>query len=402
MINGEIDLSIGGVYLFAPYLYYELANGHVPLLLAVLISFVACTLIGAGQRADRSFVGISSFVTTLGTLFMLEGFTLIISHAEQVTAPVALAGRPPASPRRSRSVFGAGTYSELIWAVIVVAIMHVVLTRPAGASHTVAVGSNKLGAAEAGISVRWVMIRNFMVCGTFAGFVGHPRGDAHPRSRPGPVRRRRADPVQAIAAVIIGGTLHDRRRGHRDRRADRRAVPGHPPRRPGIKGVNADYLDFYLGLAILLAMTVNIYICACERGRALADRNSPASTSSPRPRHPTMCCGSSTSPRASARRRPARHQPAPAQGRGARPARRQRRRQVDADQDPRADFRSRTAARCGSRTSPMRPRASTTRGRWGSTRVPGPGADRRAVVYQNMFLCRSSAGPDAVPRQRAR
>ena len=28
MINGEIDLSIGGVYLFAPFLYYKLANGH--------------------------------------------------------------------------------------------------------------------------------------------------------------------------------------------------------------------------------------------------------------------------------------------------------------------------------------------------------------------------------------
>src|SRR5882724_11784886 len=32
MINGEIDLSIGAVYLFTPFLFYELHNGGVPLL----------------------------------------------------------------------------------------------------------------------------------------------------------------------------------------------------------------------------------------------------------------------------------------------------------------------------------------------------------------------------------
>jgi len=36
-----------------------------------------------------------------------------------------------------------------------------------------------------------------------------------------------------------------------------------------IKGVNADYLDFYLGLAILLAMLVNVYIGRARRRSGL-------------------------------------------------------------------------------------------------------------------------------------
>ena len=33
-----------------------------------------------------------------------------------------------------------------------------------------------------------------------------------------------------------------------------------------LKGVNADYLLFYLGLAIILAMTINVYVQRARRG----------------------------------------------------------------------------------------------------------------------------------------
>ena len=67
MINGEIDLSIGAVYLFAPFLFYEFHNA-------------AAAAAGAGARDARvharglvngfftAVVGINSFVTTLGML----------------------------------------------------------------------------------------------------------------------------------------------------------------------------------------------------------------------------------------------------------------------------------------------------------------------------------------------
>ena len=69
-------------------------------------------------------------------------------------------------------IFGAGKYSELIWALLFVAFVHVLLTRTRWGMYTIAVGGNRHGAAEAGVKVRIVVIRNFVLCSFFAGFVG--------------------------------------------------------------------------------------------------------------------------------------------------------------------------------------------------------------------------------------
>ena len=89
MILGEIDLSIGATYLFAPFLYYKLAVAGVPHVPCVLIALVGCMAVGFINGFFTAVVGISSFVTTLGMLFTLEGLTLIISHAEPVGMPGA-------------------------------------------------------------------------------------------------------------------------------------------------------------------------------------------------------------------------------------------------------------------------------------------------------------------------
>jgi simple sugar transport system permease protein len=266
MINGEIDLSIGGVYLFAPYLYYELANGHVPLLIAVIISIVACTMVGLLNGIITMFVGISSFITTLGTLFTLEGFTLIISHAQQVTAPGSqLAGAGTGSSFSSfASVFGAGTYSELIWALVIVAIMHVVLVRTRWGVHTIAVGSNRIAAAEAGVRVRLVVIRNFMVCSTFAGIVGILEAIRTSSITPDPSGAGVLT-LSAIACAVIGGTLLLGGAGTVIGALFGALFLGILQDGLAIKGVNANYLDFYLGLAILLAMAINTYVGRVRR-----------------------------------------------------------------------------------------------------------------------------------------
>ena len=270
MINGEIDLSIGGVYLFAPYLFYELANGHVPLLPAVLIAWVACLLIGLVNGLITMFVGISSFVTTLGTLFTLEGFTLIISHAEQVTTPgSALAGSSTGTTFSTfASIFGAGTYAELIWALVIVAIMHVVLVRTRWGVHTIAVGSNRIAAAEAGVRVRLVVIRNFMVCSTLAGIVGILEAVRTSSITPDPSGAGVLT-LLAIACAVIGGTLLIGGAGTVVGALIGALFLGVLQDGLAIKGVNADYLDFYLGVAILLAMAINTYVGRVRKGSGL-------------------------------------------------------------------------------------------------------------------------------------
>src|SRR5918995_6099228 len=59
MINGEIDLSIGAVYLFAPFLFYEITNdGAVPLLPSLALALVACMVIGLINGIFTAGVGI--------------------------------------------------------------------------------------------------------------------------------------------------------------------------------------------------------------------------------------------------------------------------------------------------------------------------------------------------------
>ena len=270
MINGEIDLSIGGVYLFAPYIFYELANGHVPLLLCVLLAVISSTLIGVINGLFTMFVGISSFITTLGTLFTLEGLTLIISHAEQVTTPGSqLAGNSSGTSISTfASVFGAGAYSELIWALVIVAILHVVLTRTRWGLHTIAVGSNRNAAAEAGVRVRLVVIRNFMVCSTLAGIVGILESLRTSTITPDPSGAGTLT-LDAIACAVIGGTLLLGGAGTVVGALIGALFLGILQDGLAIKGVNADYLFFFLGAAILLAMIINVYVGRVRRRSGL-------------------------------------------------------------------------------------------------------------------------------------
>ena len=67
---------------------------------------------------------------------------------------------------------GGFAWSEIIWAVVLVAIFHVVLTKTRWGLHTIAVGGNQLGAAESGVNVARIKYGNFMLCAVLGGFVG--------------------------------------------------------------------------------------------------------------------------------------------------------------------------------------------------------------------------------------
>ena len=191
MINGEIDLSIGAVYLFAPFIFYEFNNGGIPLIASLILAIVACMVIGLINGLFTAVVGINSFITTLGMLFTVSGFTLIISHAQPVDTP----GTDVAHVTTFARIFGAGTYSELIWALAIIIVLQILLTLTRWGIYTVAVGGNRLGAAEAGIKVRLVIIRNFILCSTCAGARRRARGGAH-QLGPARSRRRQLGPVR--------------------------------------------------------------------------------------------------------------------------------------------------------------------------------------------------------------
>jgi simple sugar transport system permease protein len=266
MINGEIDLSIGGVYLFAPLVFYEVVGGSIPLIPATIITLLVCMLIGLVNGIITAILGVNSFITTLGSLFTLSGLTLIISHAQLLVMPGSLVTSNASGNHVSTfaNIFGAGTYSELFWALGIVIVLQLALTRTRWGLHTVAVGSNRIAAAEAGVKVRMVLIRNFILCSTLAGFVGILESERSSAITPDPGSAN-ALLLDAIAAAVIGGTLLAGGSGTVVGAMIGALFLGVLQDGLAIKGVNADYLDFYLGLAILLAMLINVYVGRSRR-----------------------------------------------------------------------------------------------------------------------------------------
>jgi simple sugar transport system permease protein len=283
MILGEIDLSIGATYLFTPFLFYKLANAGLPLVPSVAVALVACMAVGLINGIFTAIVGISSFVATLGMLFTLEGLALIVSHGQPVETPGArvttsthnvvhtINGVHVTLPETVNHVgtfakiFGAGTYSELIWALAIVMVLQAVLTFTRWGLYTVAVGSNKLGAAEAGVRVRLVIIRNFILCATTAGFVGILEAVRAGSVQPDPAGANEIL-LKVIAAAVIGGTLMTGGSGTVVGALIGALFLGILNDGLVLQGVNANYQLFYLGLAILIAMSANVYVQRVRRG----------------------------------------------------------------------------------------------------------------------------------------
>lgn len=283
MILGEIDLSIGAMYLIAPFIFYKLSTAGIPLVPCVILALLCCMVVGFVNGFFVAVVGISSFVTTLGMLFTFEGLTLILSHGAPVNTPGAqiqqlqvkvehvINGHHIALTETVNKIstfahiFGGGTYSELIWALVIVIVLQVTLTFSRWGIYTVAIGSNKLGAAEAGVGVRLVTVRNFVLCALTAGLVGVLEAVRAGSVQPDPAG---ANEILffAIASAVIGGTLLAGGSGTVIGALIGALFLGVLQDGLILQGVNANYKLFYLGLAIIVAMTVNVYVQRVRRG----------------------------------------------------------------------------------------------------------------------------------------
>jgi simple sugar transport system permease protein len=255
MIGGEIDLSAGMVFALAPFVLYFAHDAGIPVLPAMLLGLLAAGLIGWINGVVTVLLRVPSFVTTLGTLFLVNGLTLTISAGTPVT--------PPEAPIFA-AVMGNWGYSEISWAVLIVLIMHIVLHHTRWGLHTIAAGANPIGAKEAGIHVNRLKIGNFIICGVLAGFTGILEG----------FRISSFDPQAggnqimflAVAAGVIGGTPLAGGSGTIIGGLIGATVLGVLSDGFTLIGINAFTFNIILGAAILAAMLFNIHMSRISRG----------------------------------------------------------------------------------------------------------------------------------------
>jgi len=260
LVCGELDLSVGFILGFSPYLMHYLIDFYgVPPLLAVLLSLLMGVAVGFVNGFITVTLGVASFITTLGTGFILLGIMLVTSHAYPAVIPASATG--------VGHYFGSWTWSEITWTIILVVVFQIVLSRTRWGLHTVAVGGNLLGASEAGISVPKIKYGNFMI----TGFMGALTGlmITFQTNSIDPSNASYTPMFYAIAGAVIGGT----------------ALAGGSGTVIGaflgtlmlailfdgfnLIGISANPLPIILGGAILVAMIANVQLARLRRaGRA--------------------------------------------------------------------------------------------------------------------------------------
>jgi simple sugar transport system permease protein len=258
LVSGEIDLSVGVVAAFAPFLvHYAVDLWGVPVIPAFLIAFAVSAFIGFCNGFIVTILRVPSLVATLGSYYLLLGVLLTTSHAYPAEIPAAAQGR-------IQTIFGAGDWSSLIWCLGVVVVYHVVLTRTRWGLHTISVGGNLVGATEAGIRVNRIKIGNFMMAsmlGALAGLLEAFRINSIDPNIGGGT----ALVFTAISAAVIGGTALAGGSGTVIGALLGALILAELQNGFNLIGISANPFNIILGSAILLSMVANQYLSRLRR-----------------------------------------------------------------------------------------------------------------------------------------
>ncbi|HTW03031.1 MAG TPA: ABC transporter permease [Streptosporangiaceae bacterium] len=255
LICGEIDLSVGFIYTLAPIVtLFAINDYHVPALLAVILGLLSGLVAGWVNGFITVTLGVPSFITTIGTGFILGGIALTVTHAEPSPSPPIALGvgkwlGVPGNPWQ---------WAPFAWAVVLVAIFHVVLTRTRWGLYTISAGGNLLGAREAGINVGRIKYGNFMITGFMGALVGLQT--AFYTNNVDPSAGGYSPMFYAVIAAVIGGTAMLGGSGTIFGAFLGAIVLATLTDGFDILGVSANPLGIIFGGAILVAMIANVQL----------------------------------------------------------------------------------------------------------------------------------------------
>ena len=259
LICGEIDLSVGFVVGFAPYFMHFLTDYYgFPGLLAIFFALLLGVFVGFVNGFFTVTIGVPSFITTLGTGFILMGLIDTTSHDQPAQIPADVQG--------IGKWIANYAWAPIIWAILLTAVFHVVLTRTRWGLHTVSAGGNLLGAREAGINVGRIKYGNFMVTGLLGAFVGLQQ--MYYTSNMSPTLGSYQWMFYAVTAAVIGGTAMLGGVGTIIGAFFGAVVLGILLDGFPLIGVSADPVPIIFGGAILVAMVANVQLTRLrERGQ---------------------------------------------------------------------------------------------------------------------------------------
>jgi ribose transport system permease protein len=203
IITAGIDLSVGSVLVFSGVMAAKAME-------AVGGESVGTLLVGGGAALASGLAWgtlnglliakakIPALIVTLGTLGMALGAALLITGGvDQRDVPFKLV-----ETIGSGRLFGELPYLVLI-AFAVALVCGILLAATRFGRYTYAIGSNEEGARRAGVAVDRHLIKVYALAGTLSGLAGFL---SLARFATTTLGGHSTDNLQAIAAIVIGGT----------------------------------------------------------------------------------------------------------------------------------------------------------------------------------------------------
>jgi ribose transport system permease protein len=204
IITSGIDLSVGSVLVFsqvvASLLMRQMGAEGMDVILAGLVSSL---LAGVAWGLLNGFLiakaRIPALIVTLGTLGMAQGGALLLSGGINVRGAVPTELVTTVGIGR---LFGQIPYLVLIAAGVTI-VGGILLHLTQFGRYTFAIGSNAEASRRAGINVPRHLIKVYALSGLLAGLAGYV---LLARFTTTTIEGHGTDNLQAIAAVVIGGT----------------------------------------------------------------------------------------------------------------------------------------------------------------------------------------------------
>jgi len=251
LVLAEIDLSVGQVFLFCPWMMYWMHNDGLPLAVAILIALLVVCMVGAVNGLITVRLNVPSFVTTLATNFILYGLVLVESNDQQ-GSPIPLSGQTGFISQ----LMGSWKWAEILWVLAITIFLSVMLTRTRFGTRIIATGGNLVGAAEAGVPIRRVKVWAFVLCSFFAGLVGIVDSVKYGTLDPGNFG---VDYIlYAVGACVIGGTALTGGRGTIVGAFIGAILIGVLEDGLTLIGVSTNDFFIYVGVVIIFAMALNV------------------------------------------------------------------------------------------------------------------------------------------------
>jgi simple sugar transport system permease protein len=249
LILGEIDLSVGQMYIISPFFVTYWNNAGVPVLPSIVLALLVCCGIGLINGLVTVKLRVPSFIATLGMAFALRGIVLIYSNG----APTN-----PIGSGTLVNILGGWSWSEAFWALGIAALLHVMLRGTTFGLHIVAVGGNTESARESGIRVDYIKIWCFVLCALLGGVIGIL--DGYHLGSLDPATDGLTFTFYGVTSAVIGGTALTGGRGTMIGACIGACVLGMIKDGFLILGTSSFALDLVTGLTILLAMILNVQI----------------------------------------------------------------------------------------------------------------------------------------------